>query len=378
MLRPSSSISSSRRPHSRRLRAVLVTCGWTLLTLIGLDIAVGQIFAVPSDPRRQPAAMAQYFDYGRSVDGKITGMIGSDDAHSAPILLAGWIDRDCRHVPEPAPASRRGLTIYGMSFTNHLADQLERLDPALAITRYAGPGASPNHSFACFEAVQAAGRDPNGVQVLGVLASSLPRMLSLTGASNTFEQPQPFTFPRYQLDGRGQLVAIEPAIRSPEEMRNPGKLADFEAQLARHDAFYDPLQFDGQWADHSVFLRLLRRAYAQAEFRNRRLRLISDGAQFREELGPPLRAMLMRFARQTRARGQRPIVVLLQDRGSGTTSLARLVGPSLAMAGATVVRSDDIASAGDPRNFLPDGHFTPEVDRLIAERLLQAINSPAP
>jgi hypothetical protein len=377
MLRPSSSISSSESKRARRLRGVLVTCAWTLLALIVLDIVIGRIFAMPSDPRRKPGSMAQYFDYGRSIDGKIARMIGPDDAHSAPILVAGWIDRECSHVPPPAPARHRGMTIYGMSFTNHVADQIEQLDPKWTIARYSGPGASPNHSYACFQAVQRAGRDPDEIQVLGVLASSLPRMLALSGASTTFEQSQPFTFPRYQVDGRGALLTVEPAIRSPQDMRDPAKRAAFEAQLAKQDAFYDPLQFGQQWADHSVFLRLLRRAYAQAEYRRRTVRLVSDGTQYRADMGPPLRALLVSFARQVRARGQRPFVILLQDRGSGTDSLARLVGSAPGQAGATVIRSDDMANVNDPRNFLPDGHFTPQVDKMIAQRLLQAIDSPA-
>lgn len=361
----------------RRLRAVLATCAWTLLAVIVLDLAIGRIFAMPSDPHRRPGTMAQYFDYGRSIDGKIAGMMGRDDAHSAPILSAGWIDRDCRHVPAPPPPLHRGLTMYGMSFTNHIADQLEQLDQHIEIARYSGPAAPVNHSYACFKAVQRAGRDPDGVQVLGVLASSLPRMLALAGASTTFEAPQPFTFPRYEVDAQGALVAIEPKVRSPQDVRNPAKWTAFEAQLVHHDDFYDPLQYRGQWADHSVFLRLLRRAYAQAEFRRRSIQLINDGTHYRADLGPPLRAMLVSFARQVRARGQRPVVILLQDRSSGADSLASLVGPSLEQAGATVIRSDEVASVGDPRNFLPDGHFTPVIDRMIAQKLLAAIDEPA-
>jgi hypothetical protein len=374
MLRPNLSISSSNRHRATRLRGVLMTCAWMLLCLIVLDMVIGRAFVIPSDTRSKPGAMAQYFNYGRSIDGKIARMIGRDEAHSAPILEAGWIDRDCRHVAAPSSAPRRGLTIYGMSFTNHIADQLQQLDPRFTITRYAGPAASPNHSYACFQTVQRTGPDPNRVQVLGVLASSLPRMLSLTGASTTFEAPQPFTFPRYEIDSRGGLFAIEPAVRSPADVRNPTKWAAFEAQLDQQDAFYDPVQYGGQWADKSVFLSLLRRAYAQAEMRRRSARLINDGAQYRADLGPPLRAMLVSFARQVRARGQRPVVILLQDRGYGTDSLARLVGPSLKQAGATVIRSDQVASVTDPRNFLPDGHFTPNVDRLIAQQLLLALN----
>jgi hypothetical protein len=295
--------------------------------------------------------------------------------HSAPIISAGWIDRECNHTP-PAPSlHRRGLTIYGMSFSNHVADQLERLDPTFAITRYGGPGASPNHSYACFSAVRNAGHDPNDIQVIGVLASSLPRLLTLGGATTTFEQPQPFTYPRYGLDQNGRLIATEPVIRSPADMRDQRMRIVARNQLVSSDAFYDPLQFGYQWADYSVVLRLLRRAHAQAEMRSRTLRLVNDGIQFYGEIGPILRSILVNFVGEVRARGQQPVVILLQDRGSGTDSLARLVGSSLAKSGTIVVRSDQIANVNDPRNFLPDGHFTPAVDRLIAEDLLQKLDA---
>lgn len=369
-MRPrNSSIFSSDRSRSR---AVLATCVWTLVALVIADAAIGLVYPQPHDVRRPPGGLSLYFDYGRSIEGKLAAMIGPDDARSAPILLAGWIDRDCDPIPSPPPG-KLGMTIYGMSFTNHVADQLARIDPGLAIARYAGPAAGPNHSYACFRRVSAARGDPNRIQVLGVLASSLPRLLTLSGASTTFEQPQPFTYPRYRLDSAGRLVAEQPVIRSPEDLRDPAKRARSLEQLAADDAFYDPLLVRGSWADRSVFLRLVRRGYAQASFRRRTSELVSDGKVFRTDLAPPLRAMLLDFAGQARGRGQVPVILLLQDRGYGSDSLYRLVGPALEQAGVRIVRSDRIAPATDPRSFLPDGHFTPKVDAALARALLRAI-----
>ena len=64
----------------------------------------------------------------------------------------------------------------------------------------------------------------NPVQILGVLASSLPRMLSLSGITTSFEAPMPFTFPRYRLGPGGELVAEQPLITSPEELRDPDRV----------------------------------------------------------------------------------------------------------------------------------------------------------
>jgi hypothetical protein len=129
------------------------------------------------------------------------------------------------------------------------------------------------------------------------------------------------------------------------------------------------------WADDSVVLRMLRRGYAQAELARRTKRLVNDGNDYVDshDIGPTLTAMLMQFAATSRAQGKLPIVILFQDRGSGADSLYRLVGPALMDAGVPVVSTHAIAPVTDPKNFVSDGHFTPAVDRLIAEQTLQII-----
>jgi hypothetical protein len=352
------------------------TCLWTVAALVILDVAVQRVFPMPADVGRPPGALAQYFDYGRSIEGKLDRSVGRTDADSTPIVVAGWIDRECRRTPPLPSAGHSGVTIYGMSFSNHIADQLEELDPALAITRYAGPGAPPNHSYACFQSVNAAGRDPNPIQIFGVLASSIPRLLTLGGLTTSFEAPAPFSYPRYRL-AAGRLVAEQPVVRSPEDLREPAKWASYRTQLATDDAFYDLWQMSQSWADHSVVLRMLRRSYAQAELGRRTNRLVNNGKDYVDnpEIGPALTTMLMQFAITSRADGKLPIVILFQDRGSGVDSLYRLVGPALIEAGVPVVSSHVIAPVTDPKNFISDGHFTPTADRLIAEQTLQAIRS---
>ena len=165
MLQPSSSTSSSERRRHKRLRAVIETCLWTLAALAVLDVLTQRAFPMPAEVNRQPGKLAQYFDYGRSIAGKLARLVGSTDARSAPIVVAGWIDRECRHTPSPSPPGRIGVTVYGMSFTEHIANQLEQLDPTLAISTYGGPAAPANHSYACFQAVNATGTDSNPIQI---------------------------------------------------------------------------------------------------------------------------------------------------------------------------------------------------------------------
>jgi hypothetical protein len=374
MLQPSSSISSSEHRRRRRLRAVVETCLWTLAALAILDVAVQRAFPMPADANRLPGKLAQYFDYGRSIQGKLARLVGPTDARSAPIVVSGWIDRECRHVPAPVLPGRIGVTVYGMSFSEHIARQLEQLDPTLAISNYGGPAAPANHSYACFQSVNATGSDPNRIQIIGVLASSVARLLTLGGLTTSFEAPEPFTYPRYRLMA-GRLVAEQPLVRSSQDLREPVTMAAYRTQLAADDAFFDPWQMSQSWADHSVVLCMLRRGYAQAELALRTRRLVNNGKDFVDspDVGPTLSAILLQFASTARAQGKLPIVILFQDRGTGTDSLYRLVGPALEEGGVPFVSSHGIAPVNDPRNFIPDGHVTPAVDRLIAQQTLEAI-----
>jgi hypothetical protein len=221
-----------------------------------------------------------------------------------------------------------------------------------------------------------AGRDPNPVQILGVLASSLPRMLSLSGITTSFEAPMPFTFPRYRLGPGGELVAEQPLITSPEELRDPDRVKAFYAQLARSDAFYDPWQVDAGLADDTALLRLLRRSYAQREFAIRRRRLIGDTAGFVDnpQLGPVLSALLVDFDARARAAGQMPIVLLIQDRG-GTDALYRLLAPTLHRRGVLFVSTHDVVPTTDSANFIADGHFTAAANRRITEQVASLIRA---
>lgn len=351
----------------RRLRTILAACGWTLLMLILVDAAVQFAFPMPDNPRVAPRSMAQYFNYGRSIDGKLAQIVRATDAQSSPIVAAGWLKSECKAPPPPSPG-KTGVSIYGMSFSEHVAQHLGEIDPTLSIETFSGPGANLNHSYACYKMISATGKDPNRIQIIGILAHTVDRMLTLGGLTTSFEAPQPFTYPRYHLVN-GRLEAIEPIVRGPADLRDPAKMRAYVAQLAREDAFYDPLLMHDGLLDRSAVFRMLRRAYGQARSRELEGALVNNGTDYlpNPELGPVMRAMLRDFAQSARGQGKIPIVILFQDRGMGTDSLYRMLGAELEQDGISVVRTDQIASAADPRNFIADGHFTPLVDRKIAE-----------
>ena len=81
--------SSSERPLTRGRAVLLGLC--TVAGLAAIDAAVNFAFAYPDDPKvTQVDQVAAYFEYGRSIEGKLARITRSDPAQTAPITLAGW------------------------------------------------------------------------------------------------------------------------------------------------------------------------------------------------------------------------------------------------------------------------------------------------
>src|SRR5450759_3527853 len=98
MLRSSSSTFSSEHARSKRSngrarlkRHILGIVLWTIGALILIDAAVGFAFRPPLDPRRAPSSLQRYFDYGRSIEGKLRREVGLTPEQDAAIVRAGWL-----------------------------------------------------------------------------------------------------------------------------------------------------------------------------------------------------------------------------------------------------------------------------------------------
>jgi hypothetical protein len=128
---------------------IAATCFWTIAWLVVIDISINVIFSYPADPHQSAGAFPAYFDYGRSIEGKIRRMIQSTDEASDPVAIAGWPDRLCLQMPS-SPPSRIGISIYGMSFSKHIGEAMQEEDASIVPTYYIGPAAPPNHSYSCF------------------------------------------------------------------------------------------------------------------------------------------------------------------------------------------------------------------------------------
>lgn len=380
----SSTFSSEHAPPTRQNRRVLLgrllgIALWTTGALILIDVAVGLAFRPPSDPR-WASSLQTYFDYGRSIEGKLRREVGSTPEQDAAIVKAGWIANEC-DVATATPPGRLGFDIYGMSFSDQIADQMERLDHRLARRRFSGPAAPPNHSYACYIRRVNAGRERAPIQIMGVLASSVERMETISGLTTSFEAPQPFTYPRYSLTADGHLEGHSPSIATPDDLRaalaDPVRWRAFLDELAANDAFYVQQLVRADIFDHSVIARMIRRAWGQRVLRDRTAALrATDGFSGAPEIALVLRALLLDFAAKARKAAERPMVILIEDRGYGS-ALSRMVAPALQANRVDFVATSAIASPDDAHNFEGDGHFIPEANEKIARAVLDLLD-PAP
>jgi len=350
---------------------------WTIGALILIDVAVGVVFRPPSDPLRRLSPLQVYFDYGRSIEGKLRREVGSTSETDAAIVKAGWLASQC-DIATPNSPGKLTFDIYGMSFSNQIADQLVQLDPKLESQRFGGPGAPPNHSYACFVHRVDAKLDRASIQIFGILASSVPRIETISGLTTSFEAPEPFTYPRYSLGSDGRLLAYLPSITNQEDLRaalaDPAKWRDFLNELVSNDNFYSPRVFQADVFDHSVLARMVRRAWGQRVLRDRTASFrATDGYSGAPDIAPVLRAMLIDFANRARTAGERPIVILIEDRSYGGT-LSAIAAPALQANHIDFITTSAIVSPDDTANFSDGGHFTPAANEKIARAVLAILN----
>jgi hypothetical protein len=354
---------------------------WTIAGLVFIDVAVGLTFRSPADAQIEGSALQNYFNYGRSIEGKLRYMVGKTPEEDAPIVKAGWLVQDC-DVETSYPDGKLGFDIYGMSFSDHIADQMTRLDPHLASRRFGGPAAPPNHSYACFLHRLEAKRDLAPLQILGVLASSVRRMETISGLTTSFESPMPFTYPRYSLSRNGRLLAHMPSIESANDLRaalnDSKKWRAFEQDLASNDYFYSRPVFQADVFDHSVIARMIRRAWGQRLLNERTAELRgADGFSGAPDIARVLGVILVDFAKKARARGSRPIVILIEDRGYGE-SLSSIAVPTLEANDIEFLATSTIVNPDDSANFVEDGHFTPAAFEKIARAVIRVLGQPHP
>jgi hypothetical protein len=353
---------------------------WTLLWLAAIDVAINLAFPYPRDPSAAPGMLARYFDYGRSIESKLRRMVGTNESRSAAIVHAGWLDPEKWRSQPTRPESGRSrlVAFYGMSFSNQVGEALRALDSSTSIRLIAGPSAPPNFCFAAYRLDR--GCHEADAVVLAVLGSSVSKTMTLSGATWNFESPAPYTYPTFAPSASATDLSettppwfTEAPFRSAF-LEDSNDWHGFRNLLEQHDAYYDRLIFGPDPLDLSALGRMIRRGYATSQIRNVESRVFDPERGFDQD-SPAitvLNRLLADFARQGRADGKIPIVLLLHDRMM-RNFLFRATEETIRNEKLLVVSTHEFVDSRNPALFVGDGHFIPEVNRQIARQVLDLI-----
>lgn len=369
-----SSISSSDQTTFRRIVPALHVAAWVVVGLIIIDISINILLAYPSDPKVvNPSQLRLYFEYGRSTEGQLARMTRPDRSKTAPITLPGWYDSlDITEFPEKAPESI--VTIYGMSHAVRLGQALERTSTRLTPRIVGAPGAPTNWSYGAYLRDRGGGK--SRAVVLAIMSYSLPMITTESAMTWSFDLPMPYTMDRFYVKD-DRLGVFHPPFTSfegyVEAFYDPSKWRAVRALFAERDTMYNPFLMRASILDHSSLFRLIRRAYAQRYMRGVR-KAIMDRAGFLDtsEQVQVARAIVRDFAARARADGVIPVVFIVNNLGY-SDYLFRCLKPALDQDNVPYLSSHTIVSPDDPRGYLPDSHFTDEVDEKLARALENVI-----
>ena len=351
--------------------------GWIFVSLAIIDVLIGAVFAYPSDPKVvNPSPLRLYFDYGRSVEAKLSRMTRADPSQTAPITLAGWYDPLQVGEPPSTTTQKQTVTFYGMSHAMRLAAALGRTSDRFSPRTVGAPGATTNWSYGAYLRDRGGGK--SRAVVLALMSVSLPMINSKSPMMYSIDLPMPYTSDRFYLD-EDRLKVVHPPFTSFEQyvqlFDDPEKWSAARLALSANDSLYSPFIFRASIFDHSALFRLIRRAYAQRFFRDQ-ARNVIDASGFREssEQIQVARAIVRDFAKEARRDGMIPVIFLVNNFGY-SDFLYEAIKPALEADKIPYLSSHTVVSPSDPRGYLPDSHFTDVVDDKLARALASIIES---
>jgi hypothetical protein len=358
-------------------KAITKHIAWRILLLIlylvVLDVAISAVFRYPSNPlEKKPSEFQQYFEYGRSVEGKYSRM-------TQKMRDWGWVGASSRAplADTKDQVHQSVVALYGMSHTGDLATAIAEADKGYAVRALIAPGATPNWAYAAYQKDESPQRAD--AVVLGIMTLGVPFITTTSGAMMSFDAGYPYTYPRYLLKD-GKLEARWPPFSDLEGFlayfNDAGKWSEYRKWLSVNDGYYDPLLFRSNLLDESSLGRLFRRAYALRSRGNRTAR-VYDSQGFREgtEEIAVLRAIVQAFAENARMKGSIPVIYIVNNQGCGD-QLLQVLRPVLDADRIPYLSTDKICPPGDPSAFLPgsDGHFTAEKNLELANALIAIID----
>ncbi|WP_426424839.1 hypothetical protein [Bradyrhizobium genosp. A] len=358
----------------RSSAAAAYVVGWVVIGLVVIDVAINILLAYPRDPKiTSPSQLRLYFEYGRSTEGQLARMTRPSPSETAPITLPGWYGSlDITEFPDKP--QDRIVTIYGMSHAVRLGHALARVSKKFTPRIVGAPGAPTNWSYGAYLRDRGGGKSE--AVVLSVMSFSLPMITTLSAATWSFDLPMPYTMDRFYLEG-GELKVHHPPYTSftsyVDAFLNPKKWSEARQEFAREDTMYNAFIMRASILDHSSLFRLIRRAYAQRYMREVR-KSVLDGSGFRaaSEQIQVARAIVRDFAKEARSSGVIPVIFVVNNLGY-SDYLFQALKPVLEQEKIPYVSSHRIAPPDDPRGYLPDSHFTDEVDDRLAMALEKVI-----
>ena len=372
----SSSTSNSDR-SSRSWRRGLKLTGWAAAFLVLFDIGVNLLFAYPQDPQNlNPNRLQLYFDYGRSMEGRLRRATRRDPAQTAPITLAGWYEPITAVQRADKPGGKT-ITLYGNSQTVRLAEALQKVSPRYSARTVAGPGSTANWGYGAFL------RDKNAsaseAVVLTIMPSNLPMITTMSAMTWNMSFAMPYTADGFSLSG-GRLVRHVPPYESFEEYVQTLEDEDsWQAALEvfrRHDPFYDSFLLEQTPLDHSTLVRLARRGWAQRRDGKVRAQSLRRGGQLQNE-DESIRianAIIAAFAKDAREAGLLPVIYIVNSRGYGD-QMYRVLEKTLRKNKIPHLSTHFLLDPNDPRNYLPDNHFTDANDLVLARAMARLLEN---
>jgi hypothetical protein len=318
-------------------------------------------------------ALRRFLWYGTSYEVKLRELVNTPDLPPNSILYAGWInERELRKLPTDVD-----VTVYGMSFSGHLADAMHELRPQQSQRVLGGPASPLSHSYATYQLDK--GLRKTRFAIIGVTSGGVGDVVLMNHGSLYADRPFPYFFPRFKLDHGKAVRAADSLINSPEELRvaldeKPELWRRQLDILAANDPLYHRFLFASDPLDASVLGRFVRRGLSKHQETTYVSRVLGPhGYQLKEEAPQLFRAILRQMVGELRAENVHPIVALFSFQGQGD-HLYELVRDILAQDQIPYVDTNADCSSDDRANYLPDMHFVHDCDLKFAARTLETMD----
>ncbi len=345
------------------IKTFILILSWLLLFDISVQVILNTTFL-------RNSKIEQYFSYGLSVETQIRKML-KPELDPKSVLHSGWFDKESYNEK----GILANITMYGMSFSNHVAKQIRIIKPAITIRTISGPAAPLNHSYYAYKIDKEICNSE--YVVLGILASSIKNINAMTNDSLGVDVPYGSFYPTYIQEGSALKESL-PEISSFEELEasiNNNILWDKHLDnLRKNDKHYKDIIYKSNFLDYFILGRLLKRWY-KIKNNNLNTNLLHnrDGFNLDSDSIQITNLLVRNFVKDVRANNSVPIVLLFQPQGYDD-HLYQALKETLQQNNIYYISSHEIVPTTNPRNFISDGHYTEENDRKIANELMNLID----